>query len=84
MPRIFQAEHFIDSEGSMVNDQERSNRELTHYHACVHCGSLFRKEDFDAKTIATGLYPCAKCGLDGPLNIVIQRLEDSEDESVSA
>jgi predicted RNA-binding Zn-ribbon protein involved in translation (DUF1610 family) len=61
----------------MTNDSDRSHRELAHYHACIHCGSRFRKEDFDGRTIATGIYPCSKCGLEGPLNIVIQPSDNS-------
>ena len=56
----------------MANDSDRSHRELTHFHACVHCGSIFSRDAFDSTSVTTGIYPCSKCGLDGPLNIVIQ------------
>lgn len=56
----------------MANDSDRSHRELAHYHSCVHCGSIFRRDEFDGTAVATGIYPCSKCGQDGPLNIVIQ------------
>ena len=56
----------------MANDSDRSHRELAHFHACVHCGSIFRRDTFDSTSVTTGIYPCSKCGLDGPLNVVIQ------------
>jgi len=56
----------------MENDSNTTHRELAHYHACVHCGSLSRRDEFDGAAVATGVYPCPKCGLDGPLNLVIQ------------
>jgi hypothetical protein len=59
----------------MASDSDRSQGELSHFHACVHCGSVSRREEFDSTTVTTGIYPCFKCGLDGPLNIVIQDVE---------
>jgi predicted RNA-binding Zn-ribbon protein involved in translation (DUF1610 family) len=59
----------------MANDSDRSHRELAQYHACVHCGSVSRRDEFDGTAVATGIYPCTKCGLDGPLNIVIQDVD---------
>ncbi len=59
----------------MVSDSDRSQRELSHFHACVHCGSVFRRDEFDSTAVTTGIYPCSKCGQDGPLNIVIQDVE---------
>lgn len=62
----------------MSKGSDGSNNDLSHFHACVHCGSLYRREEFDSTTITTGIYPCSKCGLDGPLNIVIRNVDDAE------
>ena len=59
----------------MASVSDRSQRELSHFHACVHCGSISRREEFDGSCVTTGVYPCSKCGQDGPLNIVIQVVE---------
>lgn len=61
----------------MAIDSDSSHGKLTHFHACVHCGNLCRREEFDGTSIATGIYTCPKCGLEGPLNIVIQDVEDA-------
>jgi predicted RNA-binding Zn-ribbon protein involved in translation (DUF1610 family) len=59
----------------MASNSDRSRRELSHFHACVHCGNVSRRDEFDGTAVATGIYPCTKCGLDGPLNIVIQDVD---------
>ena len=59
----------------MASDSDRSHGELLHFHACIHCGSVSRRDEFDGTAVATGIYPCTKCGHDGPLNIVIQDAE---------
>jgi ribosomal protein L37AE/L43A len=56
----------------MASDSDRSQRELSQFHVCIHCGSVFRRDEFDGTAVATGIYPCTKCGHDGPLNIVIR------------
>ena len=56
----------------MANDSHSSRHELAQYHSCVHCGSIFRRDAFDSTAVTTGIYPCSKCGNEGPLNIVIQ------------
>lgn len=56
----------------MASDSDRSHGELLHFHACIHCGSVSRRDEFDGTAVATGIYPCSKCGVDGPLNIVIR------------
>ena len=56
----------------MASDSDRSRLELSHFHACVHCGNVSRRDEFDGTAVATGIYPCTKCGQDGPLNIVIR------------
>jgi predicted RNA-binding Zn-ribbon protein involved in translation (DUF1610 family) len=61
----------------MASNSDRFKRKLSHFHACVHCGNVSRRDEFDGVAVATGVYPCSKCGLDGPLNIVIQEDEDT-------
>lgn len=59
----------------MTSTSDRTRRELSHFHACVHCGNVSRRDEFDSAAVAIGIYPCLKCGLDGPLNIVIRDVE---------
>jgi ribosomal protein L37AE/L43A len=59
----------------MASDSDRSQRELSQFHVCIHCGSVFRRDEFDGTAVATGIYPCSKCGQDGPLNIVIRDVD---------
>lgn len=68
----------------MGSNLNRARHELMHYHACVHCGSTFRRDEFNGTAIVTGIYPCPKCDLDGPLNIVIQDVEESTPGTDSA
>ena len=44
---------------------------------CVHCGSIFRREDYESRALTSGIYLCPKCGLEGPLNVVIREVEES-------
>jgi hypothetical protein len=67
--------HSTETRGKMASNSDRSRRELSHFHACVHCGSVSRRDEFDGTTVATGIYPCSKCGQDGPLNIVIRDVD---------
>jgi hypothetical protein len=59
----------------MASNSDSPKRELSQFHACIHCGSVFRREEFDGTAVATGIYPCTKCGQDGPLNIVIRDVD---------
>lgn len=59
-----------------MSNPDRRNRSLLHVHVCVHCGSVFRREEYIGRAISSGIYHCAKCGLDGPLNIEIREVED--------
>jgi len=52
-----------------------------HVHVCVHCGTAFRREDFEDRAHTTGLYPCKKCGMEGPLNIEIRAVDMLESAS---
>jgi predicted RNA-binding Zn-ribbon protein involved in translation (DUF1610 family) len=46
-----------------------------HFHVCVHCGGAFRREEFGARAITSGIYRCPKCGHEGPLNVQIREVE---------
>ena len=59
----------------MASDSNSSQRELSQFHACIHCGNVSRRDEFDGTAVATGIYPCTKCGHDGPLNIVIRDVD---------
>jgi predicted RNA-binding Zn-ribbon protein involved in translation (DUF1610 family) len=59
-----------------MDKSEGKRYKLEHVHVCVHCGSAFRREEYIGRAITSGLYHCPKCGLDGPLNIEIQEVED--------
>src|SRR5579884_591725 len=50
----------------------KSDDPFTHVHLCVHCGNAARREEFADQAHTTGIYPCPKCGVEGPLNIEIQ------------
>ncbi len=56
---------------------------LIHVHVCVHCGKLLKREQFDGGQIASGIFHCPKCHLDGPLNVEIREIENlkASDES---
>ena len=62
----------------MMNDARKSDTGLLHFHVCVHCGSAFRREELEGRSHTTGIYPCPKCGIEGPLNIEIREIEASE------
>ncbi len=36
------------------------------FHVCDHCGSAFRREEFRARAITSGIYRCPKYGHEGP------------------
>ncbi len=55
---------------------------FVHVHVCVHCGGAFRREEFEDGAQTTGIYPCAKCGKEGPLNIEIRAVDTLENNSV--
>ena len=59
----------------MASNSDRSQRGLSQFHVCIHCGSVYRRDEFDGTAVATGIYPCTKCGQDGPLNIVIRDVD---------
>jgi hypothetical protein len=57
------------------------NHPLLHFHVCIHCGSAFRREEFEGRAITSGILPCTKCGAEGPLNIEIRETDKSAFET---
>lgn len=47
-----------------------------HVHVCLHCASVFRREEMEGRVHTTGLFVCPKCGREGPLNIEIREASD--------
>jgi len=45
---------------------------LIHAHVCIKCGHAIRREDVDSRQVASGMFHCPKCGLEGPLNVEIR------------
>ena len=60
----------------MTNGPDLPQPQLEPFHVCIHCGSVFRREECSGRAINSGIYHCAKCGRDGPLNIEIREVED--------
>jgi len=54
---------------------EKPENALLHVHVCIHCGSSFRREDFEGRALSSGIFPCRNCGVDGPLNIEVRDIE---------
>jgi hypothetical protein len=57
------------------------NCPLLHFHVCIHCGSAFRREEFEGRAVTSGILPCTKCGAEGPLNIEIRETDKSASET---
>jgi predicted nucleic acid-binding Zn-ribbon protein len=57
---------------------------LLHFHVCVHCGSAFRREAFEGRALTSGIFPCPKCGLEGPLNVEIRQSIEPEKKSLDS
>jgi transcription elongation factor Elf1 len=53
---------------------DQSEALLAHLHVCIHCGHSRTREDVESREVSSGILHCAKCGLDGPLNIEIRDL----------
>jgi predicted RNA-binding Zn-ribbon protein involved in translation (DUF1610 family) len=60
----------------MTNDSNVPQPRFEHFHVCVQCGGAFRREEFGARAITSGIYMCPKCGHEGPLNVEIREVED--------
>ena len=54
------------------------NRPLMHFHVCKHCGAATRREEFEGRALTSGIFLCPKCGLEGPLNVEIREVQESE------
>jgi len=65
----------------MLNDSNLAHPNFAHFHVCVHCGSAFRREEYEGRALTSGVFPCLKCGLEGPLNVVIREVEEREGNS---
>lgn len=59
----------------MSTEVSESDDPFGHVHVCVHCGAAYRREMFGDETQTTGIYPCQKCGMEGPLNIEIRAVD---------
>lgn len=59
-------------------DLNKTNHSLLHVHVCVHCGSVIRREELEGRGHTTGIFPCPKCGVEGPLNLEIRDANGSE------
>lgn len=57
---------------------------LIHVHVCIHCGSVFRREEVEGRVHTTGLFVCLKCGREGPLNIEIREVDNDESHALTA
>lgn len=62
----------------MSIDPKKVKHSLLHVHVCVNCGGAIRREELEGRAHATGIFTCPKCGFDGPLNLEIREVEDSD------
>ena len=62
-------------------DSDKTIRSLLHVHVCVHCSNAIRREELEGRGHTTGIFPCPKCGVEGPLNLEIREVNDSETAS---
>jgi hypothetical protein len=66
----------------MSNDAEKgTNHPLLHFQVCIHCGSAFRREGIEGRAITSGIFPCTRCGVEGPLNIEIRETDEPAPET---
>lgn len=59
---------------------KETNHPLLHFHVCLCCGSAFRREEIEGRAITSGIFPCTKCGIEGPLNIEIRETDKPASE----
>jgi predicted RNA-binding Zn-ribbon protein involved in translation (DUF1610 family) len=64
-----------------VSSSNQKNPELHHFQVCIHCGSATRREEHEGQSVISGVYLCPKCGIEGPLNVVIREDDVESDES---
>jgi hypothetical protein len=58
--------------------QKETDHFLLHFHVCKHCGVATRREEFEGRALTSGIFLCPKCGLEGPLNVEIREVQESE------
>ena len=66
-----------------VTNDDSSAKDESQYiqvHVCINCGYLHRREDVDSRQVASGLFRCLKCYLDGPLNVETRDAAELNDE----
>jgi predicted RNA-binding Zn-ribbon protein involved in translation (DUF1610 family) len=56
----------------------KPNHSLLHVHVCNHCGTAFRREVLEGRAHITGIFRCPKCGVEGPLNLEIREMNESD------
>jgi predicted RNA-binding Zn-ribbon protein involved in translation (DUF1610 family) len=61
----------------MANESNLSRPRFLHFHLCAHCGSTFRREEYEGRALTSGIFLCPKCGFEGPLNVAIREVEES-------
>ena len=59
-------------------DPNKPIHSLLHVHVCAHCGSTIRREELEGRAHTTGIFPCPNCSAEGPLNLEIREVKDSE------
>ena len=64
----------------MTNGPNFPQPRFEHFHVCVQCSGAFRREEFGARAITSGIYSCPKCGHEGSLNVEIRDVEDLAEE----
>jgi predicted RNA-binding Zn-ribbon protein involved in translation (DUF1610 family) len=60
----------------MTNNSNVPQPRFEHFHVCIQCGGAFRREEFGARAISSGIYTCPKCGHEAPLNVEIREVEN--------
>jgi hypothetical protein len=58
----------------MMDKAEEAGNTLEHVHMCMHCSGIFRREEYESRALTSGIYLCPRCGLEGPLNVVIRKV----------
>ena len=79
MRKVSQRDEGADTVLNIVSSEP--NHLLLHFHVCIHCGSAFRREEFEGRAITSGIVPCTKCGAEGPLNIEIRKTDKPGSEA---
>lgn len=59
-------------------DSDKTIHPLLHVHMCIQCNNAIRREDLEGRGHTTGIFPCPKCGVEGPLNLEIREVNGSE------